>query len=219
MLLWEKLIDGYKDSAFRADSLLRTAEIYEESGDFRKALNYYGELLSVYPEEAKAVSAELRTEKLRFLILGQGEREAELSAIISRKGPETQEGREAMYELARVYIYKSGSKQNLAPELLDELISYGDIDPEYSAKAYYLYGEYYYRKNELEKAAESFLQTVLTYPEDKDFSAQALYRAAEMAVISGNRDDAEELVGRIESLFPSSPWIDEGRKLLGGQNE
>jgi len=219
VLLWEKLIDGYKDSAFRADSLLRTAEIYEESGDFRKALNYYGELLSVYPEEAKAVSAELRTEKLRFLILGQGEREAELSAIISRKGPETQEGREAMYELARVYIYKSGSKQNLAPELLDELISYGDIDPEYSAKAYYLYGEYYYRKNELEKAAESFLQTVLTYPEDKDFSAQALYRAAEMAVISGNRDDAEELVGRIESLFPSSPWIDEGRKLLGGQNE
>ena len=123
-----------------------------------------------------------------------------------------------MYELARVYIYKSGSKQNLAPELLDELISYGDIDPEHAAKAYYLYGEYYYRKNELEKAAQSFLQTVLTYPEDRDLSAQALYRAAEMAVISGNREDAEELVRRIETLFPSSPWIDEGRKLLGGQN-
>ncbi|MBN1686126.1 MAG: tetratricopeptide repeat protein [Spirochaetales bacterium] len=218
VLLWEKLIESHEESAFRADSLLRTAEVYEESGDFRKALNYYGELIALYPEEAKAASAELQSEKIRFLILGQGDREAELSAIISRNGPNTREGRAAMHELARVYIYKSGSKQNLAPELLDELISYVDADPEYAAKAYYLYGEYYYRKNELQKAAQSFLQTVVTYPDDRDLSAQALYKAAEMAVISGNRDDARKLVDRIESLFPSSPWVDEGRTLLGGNN-
>ena len=205
----------FSESAFRADSLLRTAEVYEESGDFRKALNYYGELIATYPDEAKAASAGLKSEKLRFLILGQGEREAELSAIISRKGPETREGREAMYELARIYIYKSGSKQNLAPELLNELISLTDEDPEYAAKAHYLYGEYYYRKNELQKAAESFLQTVLTFPDNRDLSAQALYRAAEMAIISGNKRDAEELVERIETLFPSSSWIEEGHKLLG----
>ena len=144
---------------------------------------------------------------------------AELSAIISRKGLETREGRVAMYELARIYIYKSGSKQNLAPRLLDELVSFSDEDPEYAAKAHYLYGEYYYRKNELQKAAQSFLQTVLTYTDDRDFSAQALYRAAEMAIISGNRKDAEELVKRIETLFPSSSWIEEGQKLLGGDNE
>ena len=151
--------------------------------------------------------------------LGQGEREAELSAIISRRGSGTGEGREAMYELARIYIYKSGSKQNLAPDILDELIGFSDVDPEYAAKAYYLYGEYYYRKNELQKAAQSFLQTVLTFPDNRDLSAQALYRAAEMAIISGNRKDAEELVGRIETLFPSSSWKEEGQKLLGGDNE
>jgi TolA-binding protein len=219
VLLWEKLIESFLESAFRADSLLRTAEVYEESGDFRKALNYYGEFIATYPNEAKAASAELKSEKLRFLILGQGEHEAELSAIISRKGSGTREGREAMYELARVYIYKSGSKQNLAPELLDELISLSGEDPEYAAKAHYLYGEYHYRKNELQKAAQSFLQTVLTYPDDRDLSAQALYRAAEMAIISGNKRDAEELVGRIETLFPSSSWIEEGHKLLGGDSE
>ena len=219
VLLWEKLIESYPDSAFRADSLLQTAGVYEESGDFRKALNYYGELIAIYPDEAKAASAELKSEKLRFLILGQGEREAELSAIISRRGSGTGEGREAMYELARIYIYKSGSKQNLAPDILDELIGFSDVDPEYAAKAYYLYGEYYYRKNELQKAAQSFLQTVLTFPDNRDLSAQALYRAAEMAIISGNRKDAEELVGRIETLFPSSSWKEEGQKLLGGDNE
>ena len=219
VLLWEKLIGSYPKSAFRADSLLRTAEVYEESGDFRKALNFYGELSAVYPEEAEAVSADLRSEKLRFLILGQGEQEAELSAIRSRDGTESPTGRAAAYELARIYIYKSGSKQDLAPELLDILIAQADTDPVYAAKAHYLYGEYYYRKNELQKAAESFLQTVLTNPTDKDLSAQALFRAAEMAMFSGNRSDAETLVARIESLFPSSSWLDEGRKLLEGRDE
>ncbi|MBT3272762.1 MAG: tetratricopeptide repeat protein [Spirochaetales bacterium] len=219
VLLWEKLIEKFAGSAFRADSLLRTAEVYEESGDFRKALNYYGELLKIYPDEAKAVSAGLRSEKLRFLILGQGEEEAEFSALIEQEGADTKTGRLAIYELARIYIYKSGSKQNLAPDLLDQLIARVEDDPEFAARAYYLYGEYFYRKNELQKAAQSFMQAVLTYPDDKDLSAQALYKAAEMAAISGNRKDAEELVRRIESLFPSSQWVESGRKLLGDTDE
>ena len=76
-----------------------------------------------------------------------------------------------------------------------------------------------FQPGQLQKAAESFLQTVLTFPDDRDLSAQALYRAAEMAIISGNRKDAEELVSRIEKLFPSSSWLDEGQKLLGGDGE
>ncbi len=219
VLLWEKLIESHQESAFRADSLLRTAEIYEDSGDFRKALNFYGELATVYPEEADAVSAGLRSEKLRFLILGQGEQEAELSAIKSQDGTESQSGRDAVYELARIYIYKSGSKQNLAPELLDVLITQTDTDPVNAAKAHYLYGEYYYRKNELQKAAQSFLQTVLANPADRDLSAQALFRAAEMATFSGNKKDAETLVARIESMFPSSSWVEEGKKLLEDRND
>ena len=219
VLLWQKLIESHTDSAFRADSLLRTAEIYEDSGDFRKSLNFYGELLQFYPEEAKAVSADLRSEKLRYLILGKGEREAELSALIDKEGSATQTGRAAIYELARIYIYKSGSSQNLAPDLLDELIGQIEVDQSHAAKAYYLYGEYYYRKNELQKAAHSFLQAVLTNPTDTDLSAQSLYKAAEMAKIVGNLEDAEVLVERIETLFPSSPWVDEGRKLLGDADE
>ena len=214
VLLWEKLIESYSDSAFRADSLRRTAEVYEESGDFRKALNYYGEMISVYPEEAEAISADLRAEKLRYLILGQGEREAELSVIIGRDGTETQEGREAILELARIYIFKSGSKQNLAPPFLDQLISAQEVDPSTAAQAQYLYGEYYYRKNDLRRAANEFIKAISIYSEDRDLSAQALFRAAEMAKLSGNIDEAADLVKQIETSFPQSQWVEEGKKLL-----
>ena len=218
VLLWEKIVDLYIDSTFRADALLKTAEIYEESGDFRKALNFYGELISLYPAEARAISAERRTEKLRFLILGQGEQEAELSAVISTEGSGSREGREAILELARIYIYKSGSKQNQAPALLDELIEKQQDDPEIAARAHYLYGEYYYRKNDLQTAAQEFLNAVLLYPQDRDLAAQSLYKAAEMASLAGNRSEAEDLVKRIESLFPSSQWVEAGKKLLGDRS-
>ncbi len=214
VLLWEQLIENYKDSAFRADALRRTAEVYEESGDFRKALNYYGELISVYPEEATAVSADRRAEKLRYLILGQGEREAELSVIIGREGTGSREGREAILELARIYIFKSGSKQNLAPPLLEELIASQKEDPSTAAQAQYLFGEYYYRKNDLRRAANEFLKAIAINPEDRDLAAQSLYRAAEMAKLAGNPIEAKELVRRIESSFPSSQWVEAGKKLI-----
>lgn len=214
VLLWEKLVENYRESAFRADALRRTAEIYEESGDFRKALNYYGELISVYPEEAKAIDAERKAEVLRYLILGEGEREAELLAVIDEEGSASSEGREAMLELARIYIYKSGSKQNQAPALLDDLIAKQADDPSVAARAQYYYGEYYYRKNDLKRAANEFLKTATVNPEDRDLVAQAMYRAAEMTKLAGNISEARALVDKLEELFPSSQWVESGRKLL-----
>ena len=214
VLLWEKLIESYEESAFRADALLRTAEVYEDSGDFRKALNYYGELISVYPDEAEAIDVGSRAEKLRYLILGQGEREAELSVIIGQEHSNTQAGREAILELARIYIFKSGTKQNLAPPLLEELIVKSDDDPATAAQAQYLFGEYYYRKNDLGRAANEFLKTIAINPDDRDLAAQSIYRAAEMAKLAGNLEEAIELVRRIEKAFPSSQWVDEGKRLI-----
>ena len=217
ILLWEKLIDEFVESSFRADALRRTAEVYEETGDFRKALSFYGELTAIYPDEARAIKAEDRAEKLRFLILGQGEEEAVLSVIIGREGNDSKEGRDAMIELARIYIYKSGSKQNLAPSILEDVITKQDGDTESAAKAQYLMGEYFYRKNDLRQAAAEFLEVVLLDPPDRDLIAQALYRAAEMTYLAGSEREAEALVDRIEETFPSSQWVEEGRKLLRGE--
>jgi hypothetical protein len=53
-------------------------------------------------------------------------------------------------------------------------------------------------------------------PSDQDLIAQSLYRAAEMTFLAGSREEARALVSRIEETFPNSQWVQEGKKLLEG---
>lgn len=215
LLLWEKLIDQYRESPFRSDAVHRSAEIYAESGDFRKALSLYTEMLAVYPDEAAAVEAEKRADELRYLLLGLSDREAELSAAIGREGgARTKAGRTALVELARIYIYEGAGKQDLAVSMLNDVINHEEEDPESAAQAQYLIGEYHYREGNLEKAGNAFLDAALMNPSDRDHMAQSMYRAAEMTQLAGNRREARALVDRIAESFPYSQWAEEGRKLL-----
>jgi TolA-binding protein len=215
LLLWEKLIDQYLESPFRSDAIHRSAEIYAESGDFRKALSLYTEMLAVYPDEAAAVEAENRADELRYLLLGLSDREAELSATIGREGgARTTTGREALVELARLYIYEGAGKQDLAVSMLNDVIKHQDEDPESAAQAQYLIGEYHFRQGNLNKAGNAFLDAALMNPSDRDHMAQSMYRAAEMTQLAGNDREARALVDRIVENFPYSQWAEEGRKLL-----
>ncbi|MEW5817632.1 MAG: tetratricopeptide repeat protein, partial [Spirochaetota bacterium] len=217
VLLWERLIDEHRDSSYRSDAIKRTAEIHAENGDFRKALQLYAELIAVYPEDAAVAKADLKAEKIRYLLLGQTEREAELSVIINeKKRAETAEGRQAMIELARIYIYKGGTSQDLGAVMLDEVIKRQSVDPASGSKAHYLLGDYFYRKGNLSKAGNEYLDAAVTNPADKDLTAASLYRAAEITMLAGNIEEAKNLVGRIEKNFPDSQWAAEGRKLLEG---
>lgn len=217
VLLWQKLIDDYKTSTYRADAMQRTANIYSTRGDLRKALKLYNELEAVYPKEAAAVGAADKAQKIQYILTGQSEKEAELLVTIGKNnGAETKTGRSAMVELARIYIYKSGSKQDQAVPLLKQVIAKKSEDPSNAAQAEYLLGEYYYRNGDLSKAANDFLSAATIDPQNRDLTASSLYRAAEMAKLAGNMADAQTMVSRIEKNFPNSEWAIEAKKLLGG---
>ena len=217
VLLWERLLEEYRESSYRPDTLRRTADFYKRTGDFRKSLVLYTELLALYPEEAKAFGADMEAEKLRFLLLGQSEREAELMAVRSReRGAATERGRAATLELAKIYINKDDEGRDIALSLLNEITARKDTDPSAAAQAQYLLGEYYFRKNELKRAGEEFLLAATMNPKDLDLMAASIFKAAEMAKLSGNLRDAQALVKRLEDNFPQSQWAAEGRKLVGG---
>ncbi len=217
VLLWEKLINEFRESPFRSDAILRTAEIYADTGDFRKALVLYTEMLTVYPGEASAVSVDEKIEKLTFILLGQSDREAELSVIIGREGAAaTKAGREALIELSRIYLYKGDAKQDLALTMLQSVVEKKGEDISSAAGAQYLIGEYYFRKDDIAKAGQEFIAAAALNPDDKDLMAMSMYRAAEMAKLSGNISEAGRMVNRIEINFPQSQWAAEGRKLMEG---
>ena len=215
VLHWERLAETYKESPFRADALRRTAEAYAKRGDYGKAIALLSDLYKEYPEEAKVYATADRLEELRYLQRGAGEREASLSSVIGREGgARTPKGREAMLELAQLYIYEGSSRLELALPMLDAVTL--KQEPASAARAQYLLGEYYYRKGELAGASQAFLGAAAMNPADADGTAAAIYRAAEMASLAGRAADVRELSARLERFFPGSQWTAEARKLLEG---
>jgi TolA-binding protein len=215
VLHWERLAETYKESPFRADSLRRTAEAYAKRGDHAKAIALLSTLYQEYPEEARVYATADRLEELRYLQRGAGEREATLSSVIGREGgARTAKGREAMLELAQLYIYEGSRRLELAPPMLDAVTA--KQEPASAARAQYLLGEYFYRKGELAGASQAFLTAAAMNPADADRTAASLYRAAEMMSLAGRAADVREVAARLERFFPGSQWTVEARKLLEG---
>ncbi|MBN2532302.1 MAG: tetratricopeptide repeat protein [Spirochaetales bacterium] len=217
VLLWEKIIKEYRESAYRPNAMKKTAEVYAESGEYSKALSLYSELISAYPREASAVNAEASLEELRYKILGLSDREAELTVMIERnKGARTHEGREALLSLATLYLYEQEKgKQDLAYTLLKQVVEKTE-DPDTASRAQFLIGEYFYIKEDFIKAGNEFLKAALIDPKNRDLMAFSLYKAAEMMKLAGKPQEVRDLVERLKKNFPQSQWAEEGKRLLEG---
>ena len=216
-LLWENIINNYRDSVFRAPAMLKTAEIYSAAGDYSSALAMYERCRLEYPGTERAAAAAHESEKLRLLIGGLSEREAELNVVITREGGAgSAAGRRAMIELSALYISMGGSDLKPAISMLRQVAEHKADDAEAAADAQFYIGEYYYRQNNFTEAVKAFITAAGINPADKDSSARALYRAADTAVLAGSRSDAVQLIQRLKNYYPGTEWAVEADKLLGG---
>ena len=217
LLLWDRLIDAYRDSPFRADVLRRSAESYASSGEYSKALGRYTELQNLYPQDATAFGVRRKMEELKLLKEGFTEREAVLTARINVSGgAATPAGRQALLELARFHVYEGKDVSKAAP-LLAEVLGREKEDPASAAEAKYLQGELKRRNQDFAGAAALFLEAASSSGAVKDLVARALLRSAEMMVLSGRAAEARDLVDLLRKNFPASDWVKEGEKLLGGR--
>ena len=211
-LLWEKLIAEYPDSPFRGSALEKTADAYAHVQQYAKALGLYSRFITDYPDQARADRADIRAEQIRYLATGQGDKEAELSAIIARESGDRK--RQATIDLARLYIFSGGQKADAGYRLLLPVIKEGD--PLAAPQAQTLAGEYFYRRGDLAEAARQFIAAAVIPKVDPKAAAPSLYRAAEMMRLAGKPDEVKALVKRLETAFPDSEWTAKGRLLTGG---
>ncbi len=211
-LLWERLVSGYRDSSFRGPALQQTAEAYAQAQQYPRALELYKMFLADYPDQARAARADIRAEQVRLLATGEGDREAALSAVISRETGDKK--RQATIDLARQYIYGGDRKAETGYRMLLPVVKEGD--PQAAPAAQILVGEYFYRKGDLAEAARQFLAAALLPKVDPGVAASAIYRAAEMMQLARRPDDLAALVKRLESSFPDSDWTVKARLLEGG---
>ncbi len=224
LLLWERLIGEFRTSPFRADALRSAANTHAERGEYRQALNLFTELQGAYPETAVAAGAARRIDELVLLISGHGEREARLVVTIeSSGGAETEAGREAIIELARMTIYESTATSTDAGSVMTLLRAVSEkraVDPTAAARALFLRGEYRADQEELQSAADLYLQAAAVGAADRDLAALSIYRAAVMYSMLGYTTEVNALVTRLRSDFPASQWLEEARTLQrGASNE
>ncbi|MFP4637500.1 MAG: tetratricopeptide repeat protein [Spirochaetaceae bacterium] len=218
LLLWEQLIEEHRESSLRPDAMQRAAEVHRDRGDYRHALNLYSRLVARYPEQAEAMNAPGRLDELLLRIGGLSEREAEVWVRIEQnRRASTSEGRRAILEAARISIREGGSgidQENLLIPLLRATTEYEEEDPEAAAQAHFLLGEYHLRNSRPVDARESFLRTASTDPDDRDRTAEALFRAAEASLLADRAGEARSIVERLQSAFPESEWTSEALLLL-----
>jgi len=220
ILLWQRLITDYRSSTYRADAMHKAAELLSERGDYRQALNLYTELQASYPDVADAVRAQRRIDELVLLINGLSKREAELYVTIENSGGENSDaGRQAIIELARLAIYEdtaTGIDTGTVIPMLEAVAEHVEDAPAYAAQSLFLLGEYHSRQNEFAKAAERYLQAAAASASDRDLAALSIYRAAEMYSTQGLTEETQTLLHRLEEDFPGSQWLEEARGLQGG---
>jgi len=217
LLVWEDLIDKYPGSVYRADAVLKTAEIHAANSNYSQSVEYYTILKRDYPAEAADARVDQKTEEIRYRILGLDNKEAELTALINRnKGANTTEGRKAILELAQFYIFTDDpGKLDLAYNMLLPVVEKSG-EPEIKARALFLTGEYYLHKKDYIKAGNEFLKAAIINPTNKDQMAISILKAAEMMKLAGKIKDVQDLVKKLEENFPESQWTSEGKKLLEG---
>ncbi len=214
VLLWEKLVEEHKDSSFYSDTLLELARLHTELGEYQSAVSYYTRYISAFPEQADAEEARQKVETLKRIIGGQSEREAELSVRVEEAGLESEEGRQAALELARMYLYQYPEKNDQAYDYLTKIVEYRQGDQRAAAQAYYLIGEYYNKQNERSQAAEAYGRAAVLGSGDDDLVARSLLQAAKSAYAAGDIQGTRSMVSKLEAEFPRTQWVREARQLL-----
>jgi TolA-binding protein len=215
VLLWERLDQEFPASPLRGSSLWKSAGIYQDRGDYEKALTLLNRLVQYRPDEARVLGTAAKIQEIRYLLAGEGREVAALRAEIgSLGGAEDPDGRELVLELARILLYQGGTSREEAKLLLDEILFYREEDPAMAARAQYYLGEYHQRRGQLDLAGRAFLEAATMNPADRDLMAMAVFRAAEVAHQRGDRRGAEALVRRLTENFPQSTWAEEGLRLL-----
>lgn len=217
-LLLERLVDEYADSSLHAEALRDLAGLYDEVGDYEKAVRYYTRFRSLYPRQAEEFSVGRRIETLKEIMDGKSPREAELSVILEEQGLDSGEGRSAAVELAGIYLNRyPGDREERRSEalsLLRSVIERGKEGERVTARAQYLIGEYHRRDGRYREAAKAYAEAAVLSRGHEDLTARSMYMAAETAGKAGDTAGARQMVRKLRSDFPDSEWAAEARRLL-----
>ena len=217
LLLWERLIREYPDSSLRPSALSMRGARLVETGDYAQALEVYSVLLAEYPAQAARLGTSDEIRRLESLLVSAGSQYRRLvDEAAAAGGASTQKGRELLVRAVQNAFAEGRAEDfNDAGRIVQRLLDAGIADDREEARVFFLAGEYSFRRNEYANAAGRYLAAATLMTGNPDFTAEALYRAAQMYLYAGDRRGYREVLTRLRQAFAGSPWLEAAENMSG----
>ena len=215
LLLWDRLIHEYPDSRLLAEALSRRAGALTGLGEYRDALEAYSRLIAEYPAQASLLGAGDEVKRLETLLVSAGSEFKRLKTEAEKMGGAANAGGRILLIRAVQSAIAEGRAEEFeaAGEVVSRLIAANTANSAEQGKILFLAGEYQFRRNEYSLAASRYLQAAAADPSNRDFTAESLYRSAQMSLYAGDKRSYARVLERLRSGFPDSPWLDAAEKL------
>jgi TolA-binding protein len=217
LLLWERLVREYPDSSLRPSALSMRGARLVEMGDYVQALDVYSMLLAEYPVQAARLGTSAEIKRLESLLVSAGSQYQRLvDEADAAGGVSTQKGREILVRAVQSAFAEGRAEDfSAAGRVVRRLLDASIGDDREKAGIFFLAGEYSFRRNEYADAAGRYLAAATIMTGNPDFTAEALYRAAQMYLYAGDRRGYREVLTRLRQAFAGSPWLETAENLSG----
>jgi outer membrane protein assembly factor BamD len=194
---FRRLVDAFPQSEHQPDARIGLADSYFEQGgiaNYVLAVSSYREFLTLYPQHPKSDFAQFRVGEAYFKQKNSPDRDQTATE-------------QALEEYQRLLdIYPQSEWVERARERIHEC-------RQMLARAHFGVGYFYQRTRQAWRSAIGRYETIVKDYPDFEKLDEVLYRLAECLGNAGRYAEARPYLGRLQSEFPESSFIESAKKL------
>jgi outer membrane protein assembly factor BamD len=193
---YKRIIEGFPQSQFGPAARLGLGDSYFEeggTGNYILAVSAYREFLTFFPSHPRSDYAQFQVAEAFFK---------------QRNGPDRDQTatEEALEEYKKLLdLYPDSAKADEARNRIKET-------RQSLARAEYLAGFFYQRTRQACRAAITRYEGILNDYPDYDRLDEVLYRLSECLCVAGRGAEAQPLLARLQSEYPTSEHLEQAKK-------
>jgi outer membrane protein assembly factor BamD len=194
---FRRLIDAFPQSEHQPDARIALADSYFEEGgvgNYVLAVSSYREFLTLYPQHPKSDYAQFRAAESYFKQMNTPDRDQTAT-------------HQALEEYERLLdVYPQSTFVEPAREKIREC-------RQILARANYQVGYFYQKTRKSWRSAIGRYETIISEYPDFERYDEVLFRLSQCLAYSGRYAEARPPLGRLQTEFPQSPFVEEAKKL------
>ncbi len=208
---FKKVASRSNDKIVKIASLCLTADTYQDTALYQKAIKSYRRILKDYPDSLYSDYLQYQL-GVSFLKLSKYDEAISIFMSLLENFPQSKLWDEVTYALGLTYFRKEDYIQSV--ELLGDF-SDGFKDSPLRSQGMYLWASAFYNQGRFTDAIEVFEKIIKLYPRDLDLVERVEYEIADCFYRTGEEEKALQNFKALRSKYPDSKFTQEVLWWLG----